>query len=308
MSKEYQACWIDAPAKINLMLEVLGRRPDGYHDIRSILVPVALADRIEIREADRDRLDVESDGVELGAIGPVSGNLATRAVELVRRETGIVQPLAIRIVKRIPIGGGLGGGSSDAAATLVGLNRLWKLDWPRERLMDLGAELGSDVPALVHGGAVCLEGRGERVVSAMAGISGPVPGFTVLLVNPGMAISTGEIFRSCSGELTSGRNSYTITHSSLRRGDLESAATGLFNGLEASVFPKYPAVGRLARQLHASGAVGVLMSGSGSTVFALVKDVEHGERIRRDLLGDYWSRVTWTLPDGVMAAHGFLEP
>ena len=111
MSKEYQACWIDASAKINLVLEVLGRRPDGYHDIRSILVPVALADRIEIREADRDTLDVESDGVELGAIGPVSNNLVTRAVELVRRQTGIVQPLAIRIVKRIPIGGGLGGGS-----------------------------------------------------------------------------------------------------------------------------------------------------------------------------------------------------
>ena len=303
-----QACWVDAPAKINLTLEVLGRRADGYHDIRSLLMPVALADRIELRESDRDALEVVADGVDLSALGPPAANLAVRAMERLRQLTKRGGPLAIRIVKRIPIGGGLGGGSADAAATLVGLNHLWSLGWSRERLMELGAELGSDIPALVHGGAVCMEGRGERVSPALVGATGPVPGFTVLLANPGLTISTAEVYRSYAGGLTSGPNFYTITHSSLRSGDVEGTAAGLFNGLEASVYAKYPGVGRLAQQLKSAGALGVLLSGSGATVFALVKDVEHGERIRRDILGDYWSRVTWTLPDGVMAAHGFLEP
>lgn len=303
-----QGCRIDAPAKINLTLEILGRRPDGYHDIRSLLVPVALADRLELREAARDALDVVPDGVDAGGIGPPRDNLILRAVDLVRATAKLDRSVAIRLTKRIPIGGGLGGGSADAAATLVGLNHLWRLGWPRERLMELGARLGSDVPALVHGGAVCIEGRGERITPVLTGADGKTPGFCVLLVNPGLAISTGEIYRSCCGVLTSAQNSYKVMHSALRRGDLTAAAAGLFNGLETSAFQKYPAVGRLAQQLKAAGAAGVLMSGSGSTVFALVKDAGQGERMQRDLPGGYWSRVTWTLPDGVMAAHGFLEP
>ena len=303
-----RACWIHAPAKINLTLEVLGRRPDGYHDIRSLLVPLSLADRIEIRESEWEQFDVVPDGVDLTAIGPSGENLVLRAADLVRRRAGVSQPLAVRLVKRIPVGGGLGGGSADAAAMLVALNRLWNLGWTSETLIGLGQELGSDVPGLVHGGAVRLEGRGERVAAAWPGARGRVPQLPVLLVNPGIAVSTAEVFRTCPGGLTSAPNSYTIVHSALLGGNLRAAAGGLFNGLEAGVFQKYPAVGRVAQLLKAAGAAGVLLSGSGATVFALVGDVEQGERIRRDLPVDYWSRLAWTLPDGVMAAHGFLEP
>ena len=308
MSTGKRACWIEAPAKINLTLEILGRRPDGYHEIRSLLMPLALADRIEIREAPREALEVVPDGVEIAAIGPAEDNLAVRAASLVRQRAGVSQPLALRIVKRIPIGGGLGGGSADAAATLVALNRLWNLGWPLGTLLELGSQLGSDVPALVHGGAVRMEGRGERVAAAWPEAAGRIPRMPVLLVNPGIAVSTAEVYRSCSGVLTAERNSYTIVHSALPGGDVTVAARGLFNGLEAGVFRKYPAVGRVAQLLKAAGAPGVLLSGSGASVFALVEDVGQGERIRRVLPGDCWSCLTWTLPDGVMAAHGFLEP
>ncbi|NLF22022.1 MAG: 4-(cytidine 5'-diphospho)-2-C-methyl-D-erythritol kinase [Lentisphaerae bacterium] len=310
MNAAETVCRVAAPAKINLTLEVLGRRADGYHDIRSILVPVSLADDVELRESDGDRLEVVPDDVDTGAIGPAAENLALRAAGLLRRRAGLARRVAIRIVKRIPVGGGLGGGSADAAATLAGLNRLWGLDWPQARLMELAAELGSDVPALVHGGAVCIEGRGERVTPVLDADrrGGDTPGFCVLLVNPGLAISTGEIYRTRAEGLTSSPDSYTITHSALRSGDVEAAATGLFNGLEERVFSKYPVVGRLARQLKTTAAAGVLLSGSGATVFALVRNAAQAERIRRSLPGGYWSRVVWTLPDGVMAAHGFLEP
>ena len=145
---------------------------------------------------------------------------------------------------------------------------------------------------------------GMSLVLSFLGLAG----LFVLLANPGIAISTAEVYRACSGVLTSERNSYTILHSALPGGDVTVAARGLFNGLEAGVFLKYPAVGRVAQLLKAAGAPGVLLSGSGASVFALVEDVGQGERIRRVLPGDCWSCLTWTLPDGVMAAHGFLEP
>ena len=141
MNAAETVCRVAAPAKINLTLEVLGCRADGYHDIRSILVPVSLADDVELRESDGDRLEVVPDDVDTGAIGPAAENLALRAAGLLRRRAGLARRVAIRIVKRIPVGGGLGGGSADAAATLAGLNRLWGLDWPQARLMELAAEL-----------------------------------------------------------------------------------------------------------------------------------------------------------------------
>lgn len=308
MSTGKRACWINAPAKINLTLEILGRRPDGYHDIRSLLMPLDLADRLEIREAPREAFEVVADGVETAAIGPAEENLAVRAANLMRRRAGVSQPLAVRLVKHIPVGGGLGGGSADAAAMLVALNHLWNLGWTRAALVALGQELGSDVPGLVHGGAVLLEGRGERVSAAWPEAAGRPPRLPVLLVNPGIAVSTAAVYRGCTGVLTSAADSYTILHSALLGGDPRAAAGGLFNGLEAGVFGSHPAVARVAHLLKAAGAPGVLLSGSGATVFALVEDPGQGERIRRDLPGDLWSRLTWTLPDGVMAAHGFLEP
>ncbi len=301
-------CWVDAPAKVNLTLEVLGKRPDGYHDLRSLIVPVALCDRVELTAAAENSLEVVSEGVDLEALCPASRNLALRAADLLRQRCGVAGGARIRIVKRIPIGAGLGGGSADAAAVLVGLNWLWRLGLSRASLMAAGVELGCDVPALVHGGAVCMEGKGERITPLCREGEPAAPGFTLVLANPRIAISTAEVYRTCPGVLTSATNSYNLIYSSVRKGDLTAAAAGLFNGLEQGVFARHPEVGRLAACMRAAGACGVLMSGSGATVFALVTDREHGERVRRAIPCTYWSQVTRTLPDGVMAAHGPLEP
>lgn len=305
---------IAAPAKVNLTLEILGERPDGYHDLNSVVAPLELADTVELRPmppAHGVSLEVVADGVPMGAIGPAGKNLAVRAAQLIRSRKNIAAGVAIRIVKRIPIGGGLGGGSADAAAVLNGLDLLWNLAIPETERMALGAELGSDVSAQVAGRAVLMEGRGERVTplcgegaeTARCGLS-RIP---IVLANPGIAVSTAEVYGSCNGHLTSRDGIYYNVRSSLHRGDLRALAQSLFNGLEAGVFAGHPEVGRLADLLRAAGALGVLMSGSGASVFGLVEDEAHGKRILAGLPGDVWCRMTSILPDGVMAAHGPLE-
>ena len=303
---------IEATAKINLSLEILGQRPDGYHELRSIVTPVALADRVSLTlEGQGIALVVHGEpGVDLGKLGPDEENLAFRAARLLQARHGAPDGVRIDILKRIPIGGGLGGGSADAAAVLTGLNQLCRLGLSRARLRVLGAELGSDVPAMLHGGAVVMTGRGERVASVVTGVRRPIPGFWTVIANPGIFIPTCHAYRLCrsTGDLTGRPDTYKNIRSSVRSGDVHRAAAALFNGLERGVFAAYPEVARLSARLRDAGGLGVLLSGSGASVFALVRDETHGEALRRRLDTGVWSVLTKTLPDGVMVAHGPLEP
>ena len=304
-------CWVDARAKVNLTLEVLGKRPDGFHELRSVVMPVELADRVEIRvssAAGDVSLETVADGVALDSIGPDEANLACRAAVLVRGRFGVDRGVAIRLVKRIPVGGGLGGGSADAAAVLIGLDHLWGLRLSRLELAGLGAELGSDVPAQVHGGAVCVRGRGEHVTPLLTPGDGPAAAFWLVLANPGVAVSTAEVYRHCKGGLTGPPHLLHTIASSVRTGDVCGLAAALFNGLEPCVFGRYPETARLARGMRAAGALAVLLCGSGASVLAVVADEAQGWRVRSALADGVWSVVTRTLPDGVMAAHGPLEP
>lgn len=305
-------CAIDATAKVNLSLEIFGRRPDGYHDLRSVVTPVALADRVTLTlEGAGVALAVHAaPGVDLGKIGPDEENLAFRAARLLQTRHGAPDGVRIDILKRIPIGGGLGGGSADAAAVLTGLNQLGRLGLSRATLRALGAELGSDVPALIHGGAVVMRGRGERVASIVAGVQRPISGYWMVIANPGVFVRTCDAYRQCcsTGGLTGRPNTYKNIRSSVRNGDVHGAAAALFNGLERGVFAAYPETARLAARMRDAGGLGVLLSGSGASVFALVRDEIHGEDVRRKLGASVWSVLTKTLPDGVMAAHGPLEP
>ncbi len=299
-------------AKINLSLEVLRKRTDGFHDLRSVVVPVSLSDEVDLAlDGTEPALAVEAgEGIDLSVIGPPAENLAMRAVRLLQARCGAPAGVRIRIRKRIPIGGGLGGGSADGAAVLWGLNRLCRLGLSARALQELGVELGSDLPAMLHGGAVCMEGRGERVRSILEGAPRPVPGFWLVLANPGIAVPTRHAYQLCSciEGLTASPNSFNNVASSVRSGNVLGAAAALFNGLEPGVFGAYPATARLAERLRDAGGLGVLMSGSGASVFALVRDEPHGEEVRRKLGAGVWSRLMKTLPDGVMVAHGPLEP
>ncbi len=358
------AVTVSAYAKINLTLELLGVRPDGYHDIRSVVVPVELHDDVEISvhsspvtrhsslattsSVGVPTLEVVADGVSLSNLGPADSNLAIRAARLFldrlhevesqksKVESPSIRPssfsifnfhFSIRLTKRIPLGGGLGGGSADAAAVLLGLNSLVSHSlvtrhsslvtspfpvphspFPVSDLMDMAASLGSDIPAMVHGGPVIMEGRGEKV-TPLLGQDGhsPLPSMAVLLANPGTHVSTAEAYRESSDVLTSSAFSCNILSSPHCVGSASACAAWLFNGLERAVFARHPEVADIAARLREAGAAAVLMSGSGATVFALADDEAEARRLARALPDGCWWTVTRTLPDGVMAAHGPLE-
>lgn len=306
---------LQAPAKTNLYLEVLGKRTNGYHELRSIVVPLSLCDTVTLeRTAGIIETVVEAEpsaGVTALALNGARNNLATRAAEALKRAIGYEGGARIHLWKRIPVGGGLGGGSSDAAAVLKGLNRLWGAGWPLDRLKELAATLGSDIPALIHAAPVRLEGQGERVTPIpIRRTGGPAEGWLVL-VNPGFEVSTEDIYSRYRSPLTSPPLPYKDMIRAVEEWNLELAAKGLFNSLQETAFRKYPIIRIMAERLEKAGARGVLLSGSGASVFGLAGCEGEARAVNsrvREMLGrEFWSEVARILPDGVMVAHGPLE-
>ncbi len=307
---------ISAPAKVNLFLEVLGKRDDGYHDIRSVVVPISLSDDLVLRRTTGEiRVDVVPDAEASLVDLSISGdNLVVRAAALLREEAGVSDGVHVELRKRIPVGGGLGGGSADAAATLVGLNSFWNTGLDLNSLCDMGARLGRDVPALLYNQPILVEGVGDRI-SPISFDQSPRcaadAGWWLVLLNPGFAVSTPDVYSRCRWALTSERRTYTRMVSAVSERRLDLASESLFNGLQETVFRKYPLIRMMSEALLSAGALGALVSGSGGSVFGVTKDREHAESVRKAaccLLGDcMWSSVVRTLPDGVMVAHGPLE-
>jgi 4-diphosphocytidyl-2-C-methyl-D-erythritol kinase len=251
-----------APAKINLCLRVLGRRPDGYHDLESAFQMVGLYDNVAIRSR-RSGIALTVEGESLPD-GP--GNLAYDAAAALAREAGGSRGASIHLVKRIPLGAGLGGGSSDAAAVLIGLNRLWTLRWSRTRLAELGAALGSDVPFFFFGPTAWVTGRGERVAPAprwRPSPAGAMPCWAVL-VNPGFAVSTRWAFEALG--LTNTREADKMPRS-LKA--LPAAPWSIPNDLERVTAATYPVIEEMKTRLLKAGASVARMSGSGPTVFGV---------------------------------------
>ena len=311
---------VAAHAKINATLDLLGRRPDGYHALRSVVIPVALHDDVEVAllpgagpapdASPAIRVEIAADGVDCSRIGPPGDNLCAKAAAAFLRRFAAFAAAArgaalrIRVVKRIPLGGGLGGGSADAAATLVALAALAGGGIGRDDLVALAAEVGSDVPALVCGGAVLMEGRGEKV-TPLPGLFAP---FDLLLANPGVHVSTAAAFRAFDERaLTPAPISSKIVLSRNCGRTLPGFAAMLSNGLEDAVFALHPEVARIAARLREAGAAGVSMTGSGATVFALAASREDAGALAGALPAGCWHAVSRTVPDGVMAAHGPLE-
>ena len=290
---------IEALAKINLTLEVLGKRPDGYHALRSIVMPVSLSDTVSLaRTYAQVALSVSAEGgVSLAHIGPTDRNLAVRVARLMQARYKVGEGVRIHIHKRIPIGGGLGGGSADAAAVIRGLNQLWGLGLPRGELMEIGAELGSDIPALVHGGTVLMEGRGEYVTGLFQGVPPEeCKGFWLVIANPGVMCPTAEVYKKWKAGLTPDPHFLHTILSFVRAGHVEAAADVLFNGLQDGVYESYPDVAKLADRLDAAGCLGVSLSGGGASVFGLVHDELHGQEVLQRLGKSQWSVLVRTCP------------
>lgn len=316
MSAVRQTMTVLAPAKVNLILQVLGKRSNGYHDIRSVVVPVSIFDRInletlggsEIRFALSPSSSIQPEELKLARDGD---NLAVRAVKAFRELTGIGHGLGIMLEKHIPVGGGLGGGSADAAAVLNGLNMLWDARVDAQLLGQAGSKLGCDVPALLAGGVVCMEGLGERVTPIKADGNTPREGWWLVIAYPGFSVSTRDIYSRHSLSLTVDDEKYKSMVCSLRAADLLLAAENLHNDLQDTVFRKYPLIEIMVERLCEAGAMGAMVSGSGASILGLARDQQHAARVAgefQERLGmPVWVRVAKTLPDGVMAAHGPLE-
>jgi len=250
---------LPAPAKLNLFLHVTGRRADGYHELQSLMVPITLADTLDF-EARSDGRIVRSGDV----IGPLDDDLCLRAATLLQRQSGTAVGVDITVEKRIPAGSGMGGGSSDAATTLLALNRLWNLRWPRDRLAELALRLGADVPFFLGAGPALAEGVGERLTP----LAWPPSWFAV--IHPQVSVSTAEIFSS--PELTRSTKALTIAAFSALRDNAvrngTSAWAELFGGndLEPVVRRRYAAVEAAIAHLARFGPA--RMTGSGSAVFS----------------------------------------
>lgn len=278
---------ISSPAKINLFLEVVGRRPDGYHEIESVMQLVDLCDQVHLRRSARD-IRVSVTGAELPS---GRGNLAYKAAALILGAAAQRGGVHIHLEKRIPVAGGLGGGSSNAAAVLVGLNRLYDLGQPREALKTLGAQLGSDVPFFLSEGLAIATGRGE-VLTPLP----PWPRQWLVLANPGVPISTAWAYREASSKLTDWQRRASM-HTLIADGRLAWPPGWAFNRLEAVVLPHRGEVRALRALLQEGGGSPVLMSGSGASLFAVVPDAITGQALaaRARASGAFAVAVT-TLP------------
>lgn len=253
---------LKAPAKINLCLRVRGRRPDGFHDIESLFFQVDLYDRLAFYPA--PELELCCSGFDAG--NPTD-NLVLQAARRLAERYGVREGVRLELTKNIPSGAGLGGGSSDAATALSGLNRFWNLGLSLETLHGEAEALGSDVPFFLYGPAARVSGRGE-VVKPFT----PAESFHAVLVKPGCSVSTAWAYRALS--LTKNRQNNRLSCFGLAGGDLLSVASALWNDFETIVFERFPEIGEIKARLVAQGSCGALMSGSGAAVVGLFEDPE----------------------------------
>jgi len=272
-------------AKINWTLEILGKRPDGYHEVRTLLQTVSAADELTFELAERGiTIDCDHPEVPLDET-----NLVYRAAKLFGDFTGAGKGVRIRINKRLPVAAGLGGGSSNAAVTLLALQKLWNVQVAPPDLFNLGAKLGADAPFFLIGGTCLGVGRGDEIYP-LADINEEF----LLLVNAGIAIPTREAYANLPPELTKPRTdikmplSFEAAYAAISR---PSDPVPLVNDLEKSALVRNPALIEIRRRLKQAGARGVLMSGSGSTIFAIFDSDKARSSAESDLSETGWRRL-----------------
>ncbi len=245
-------------AKINLFLDILDKRPDNYHNILTLFQEIDLADKIVLKET-ASGIELHSEGIE---VPKGKDNLIVKTASFLQKTYQIKKGVHIRLEKHIPVSAGLGGGSSNAAATLKGLNLLWQMNIPKQKLLSLASELGSDVPFFLIGGMCIGEGRGEILTPIHNS-----PSFWVVIIKPKISVSTQWAYEKL--ELTNIEN-------------MDKMKNNLYNRFESCVIPKFPEIGEKKKELESFG-LSALMSGSGSAVFGITEEKEKAESVYRKL-------------------------
>ncbi|WP_167263047.1 4-(cytidine 5'-diphospho)-2-C-methyl-D-erythritol kinase [Alkalibacillus almallahensis] len=265
-----------APAKINLTLDVLHKRDDGYHEVEMIMTTVDLFDRLSFEKLDNDQIQIES---ENRFVPDNEQNLAYQAANIFKQQFSIKQGVRIEIDKQIPVAAGLAGGSSDAAATIRGLNRLFDTRLSNQEMEQLAERIGSDVPFCVQGGTQLARGRGEVLKPVT-----PLPPCYVVIAKPTVGVSTKEIYKRVNLNEMTHPDTLAMIHA-LDEQDFGKVCAELNNVLEPITVEMHSTIAQIKERMQKAGAPGVLMSGSGPTVYALVQQEAKADRIYNSLKG-----------------------
>lgn len=282
---------VSARAKVNLYLAVGPLRGDGYHDVTTVMQSISLADEIVLAPAEELALACDPDPCE-----SVSRNLAFRAAVALAESAGRAPDVSIAVGKHIPTGAGLGGGSADAAGVLVGLCELWSLDPHAEEVRRIAASLGADVPFMLTGGAALLDDRGDRLVRRL-----PAPRLDVVLVNPGVPVSTAEAYAAFDRLPAASRPDPDALAAALGSAEPRAVAAALFNNMTPASAGLVPGISdALAFLDDSEGVLGSIMAGSGSTVFGICSDAAVAVTVAEEARSrGWWAEATVTAEEGV---------
>ena len=264
-------------AKINLSIDVLGKREDGYHLVEMIMQTIDLFDKIKIFSLKEDTIIIESNSLDI----PLdSTNIVYKAADLIKKQYNIKEGVKIIIEKNIPIAAGMAGGSSNAAAVLVGLNQLWQLKLSENKLKELGLKLGADVPFCIGGQTALAENIGEKLTK----IDGLSENIFILVCKPELFVSTKEIYEEIDSKIIEKRPNNKLLIQLLKENKIQQIADNMYNVLEEVTREKYPVIEEIEKIMMENDALGSMMSGSGPTVFGLYINREDAENCKNKLL------------------------
>lgn len=264
-------------AKINLSIDVLGKREDGYHLVEMIMQTIDLFDRVKIISLEENEIILESNSNDI----PLDdSNIVYKAVDLIKKTFDIKKGVKVYIEKNIPIAAGMAGGSSNAAAILVGLNQLWGLDLNKNELKDLGLKLGADVPFCIEGGSSLAENIGEELTK-IKGLSQDV---FILVCKPELFVSTKEIYEAIDSKVIDKRPNNKLLMELLKENNINLLSKNMYNVLEEVTKEKYPVIKEIEKIMLDNNALGSMMSGSGPTVFGLYKTKQEAYKCKDILL------------------------
>ena len=264
-------------AKINLSIDVLGKREDGYHLVEMIMQTIDLFDKIKIFSLKEDTIIIESNSLDI----PLdSTNIVYKAADLIKKQYNIKEGVKIIIEKNIPIAAGMAGGSSNAAAVLVGLNQLWQLKLSENKLKELGLKLGADVPFCIGGQTALSENIGEKLKK----IDGLSENIFILVCKPELFVSTKEIYEDIDSKIIEKRPNNKLLIQLLKENKIQQIADNMYNVLEEVTRERYPVIEEIEKIMMENDALGSMMSGSGPTVFGLYINREDAENCKNKLL------------------------
>lgn len=265
-----------APAKINLGLNVLGKRSDGYHELEMVMTSVDLADRIQLEEIPEDEIQVESNKAFLPTD---ERNNVYEAIDIVKQRYQIHRGVRVYIHKEIPVAAGLGGGSSDCAAALRGINKMWQLDLSLAELSEIGLKIGTDVPFCVYGNTALVTGIGDEIMPLPS-----IPPCWVVLIKPNFSVSTPTVFKNLVMDEVN-HTEITALKEAIQQNDYQQIISHMGNSLESVTIKRHPVIQEIKERMIRYGADVSLMSGSGPTVFGLCDKYSRAQRVYNGLKG-----------------------